>query len=174
MPVNPCLPSLLLAATFLLLPGCTTNNAVFEDRSPEQVWTVMVTVAQSPEFEDWTIMENDVWVDPNYDRVEIHRRLKRDYHHPQIEPVRQIETYDLQFILERTDPPVVTGTVRNPVIPVKGQQMIQHFFDEMRALLSPIPLDSLPDSVLIVEPLEPEIEVIDIEVEIENIPVNDS
>ena len=173
MPVNPCLPSLLLAA-FLLLPGCTTNNAVFEDRTPEQVWTVMVTVAQSPEFDDWTIMENDVWVDPNYDRVEIHRRLKRDYHHPQIEPVRQIETYDLQFILERTDPPVVTGTVRNPVIPVKGQQMIQHFFDEMRALLSPIPLDSLPDSVLIVEPLEPEIEVIDIEVEIENIPVNDS
>lgn len=173
MPVNPCLPSFLLAA-FLLLPGCTTNNAVFEDRSPEQVWTVMVTVAQSPEYDDWTIMENDVWVDPNYDRVEIHRRLKRDFHHPDLEPVRQIETYDLQFILERTDPPVVTGTVRNPVIPVKGQEMIKHFFDEMRALLSPITQQSLSEPVLIVEPLEPEIEVTDIEIEVEDLPVGDS
>ncbi|MEE2681662.1 MAG: hypothetical protein VX641_04745 [Planctomycetota bacterium] len=132
------LSSLFAIVLIAGLSGCTTNSAVFEGRSPEQVWTVMVTVAQSPEYEDWTIMENNVWVDPNYDRIEINRRLKRDYHHPEIEPVRQIETYDMQFVLERTDPPVVSGTIRNPVIPVKGQEMIRHFFDEMRDLLSPI------------------------------------
>ena len=128
------------------LSGCTTNSAVFKDRSAEQVWTVMVTVAQSPDYDDWSIMENEVWVDPNYDRIEIHRRLKRDYHHPEIEPARQMATYDMQFILERTDPPVVTGTIRNPVIPVKGQEMIKHYFDEMRKLLSPIASQPLTDS----------------------------
>ena len=161
MPLKPLLPTLILSAV-ALLPGCTTNTAVFKDRSPEQVWTVMVTVAQSPEFDDWTVMENDVWVDPNYDRVEIHRRLKRDYHQPNLEPVRQIETYDLQFILERTDPPVVSATIRNPVIPVKGQAMIKHFFDEMRALLSPVStsqgLDDSPTEVIEVELIEIDVE----------------
>ena len=146
------------------LAGCTTNTAVFEDRSPEQVWTVMVTVAQSPEYEDWTIMENNVWVDPNYDRIEINRRLKRDYHHPDIEPVRQIETYDMQFVLERTDPPVVSATIRNPVIPVRGQEMIGHFFGEMRKLLSPIPNQpAIPVSD------NQEIDVVEIDLEIDEV-----
>lgn len=150
------------------LSGCTTNSAVFEDRSPEQIWTVMVTVAQSPEYEDWTIMANDVWVDPNYDRIEIHRRLKRDYHEPNLEPVRQIETYDMQFILERTNPPVVTGTIRNPVIPVKGQEMIKHYLDEMRKLLSPI-----PNQPGVAASGSPEIEVEEIDIEIDKVEMDD-
>ena len=165
----PTMPLKRLALMFVLaslagLSGCTTNSAVFEGRSPEQVWTVMVTVAQSPEYEDWTIMENNVWVDPNYDRVEINRRLKRDYHHPDIEPVRQIETYDMQFILERTDPPIVSATIRNPVIPVKGQEMISHFFDEMRKLLSPI-----PNQPAIQTSGSPAVEIEEVDLEIEEV-----
>ena len=130
--------------------------------------TVMVTVAQSPEYEDWTIMENDVWVDPNYDRIEIHRRLKRDYHEPNLEPIRQIETYDMQFILERTNPPVVTGTIRNPVIPVKGQEMIKHYLDEMRKLLSPI-----PNQPGVAASGSPKIEVEEIDIEIDKVEMDD-
>ena len=83
MPTMPlkCLALMFVLASLAGLSGCTTNSAVFEGRSPEQVWTVMVTVAQSPEYEDWTIMENNVWVDPNYDRVEtIEARLPPSRH----------------------------------------------------------------------------------------------
>ena len=113
-------------------------------------------------------MANDVWVDPNYDRIEIHRRLKRDYHEPNLEPVRQIETYDMQFILERTNPPVVTGTIRNPVIPVKGQEMIKHYLDEMRKLLSPI-----PNQPGVAASGSPEIEVEEIDIEIDKVEMDD-
>ena len=152
----------VLTCSLLGLSGCTTNTAVFDEHSPEQIWTVMVTVAQSPQYDDWTIMQNDVWVDPNYDRIEIHRRLKRDYHQPNLEPVRQIETYDIQFILERTNPPVVTGTIRNPVIPVRGQEMIKHYFDEMRKLLSPI-----PNQPFISNSVDEDYEVLEVDVEVE-------
>ena len=167
MPLK-CLALNLVLCSIAGLSGCTTNSAVFEGRSPEQVWTVMVTVAQSPEYDDWTIMENDVWVDPNYDRIEIHRRLKRDYHHPDIEPARQMATYDMQFILERTDPPVVTGTIRNPVIPIKGQEMIQHYFEEMRKLFSPI-----PDQPTIAISGDEEIVVEEIDIEVDQVEMGD-
>ncbi|MED5508622.1 MAG: hypothetical protein VX684_12405 [Planctomycetota bacterium] len=136
-----------LLATLVLLAGCTTKTAVFPDRTPEQVWTVMVAAARFPDYSDWTIMSNDVWIDGNYDRLEIHRRLKRDYHQPQLEPVRQVETYDLQFVLERTEPPAITGTVRNTVIPVKGAAQLDLYFEQVRALLSPTAIEpSMPES----------------------------
>ena len=136
-----------LLATLAVLAGCTTKTVVFPDRTPEQVWTVMVAAARFPEYTDWTIMSNDVWIDANYDRLEIHRRLKRDYHQPELEPVRQVETYDLQFVLERTEPPAITGTVRNTVIPVKGTAQLDLYFEQVHALLSPTSIDpSMPDS----------------------------
>ena len=131
-----------LLASLVLLAGCTTKTAVFPDRTPEQVWTVMVTAARFPDYPDWTLMTNDVWIDANYDRLEIHRRLKRDYHQPRLEPVRQVETYDLQFVLERTEPPAITGTVRNPVIPVKGTAQLDLYFEQVRALLAPTSIES--------------------------------
>ena len=126
-----------LLATLVLLTGCTSKTVVYPDRTPEQVWTVMVAAARFPDYPDWTLMSNDVWIDANYDRLEIHRRLKRDYHQPTLDPVRQVETYDLQFVLERTEPPAITGTVRNTVIPVKGTAQLDLYFEQVHALLSP-------------------------------------
>jgi hypothetical protein len=125
----------LLAIAFLA--GCTSKSEVFSGRSPEQVWTVMATVAQEPEYENWILLENNVWLDSNYDRIEINRRLKRDYHDEGANSIRQIETLDMQFVLERTDPPAVTGTVRNRMIPVKAHAALDQFFAEMHELLAP-------------------------------------
>jgi len=130
----------LAKITFLasaLLAGCTSKSEIFSGRSPEQVWTVMATVAQQPEYENWILLENNVWLDPNYDRIEINRRLKRDYHDEGANSLRQIETLDMQFVLERTEPPVVTGTVRNRMIPVKAHAALDEFFFEMHQLLEP-------------------------------------
>ena len=43
----------------------------------------------------------------------------------------------MQFVLERTDPPAVTGTVRNRMIPVKARAALDEFFAEMHQLLEP-------------------------------------
>jgi hypothetical protein len=126
---------LILAMIFMA--GCTSKSEIFSGRSPEQVWTVMATVAQEPEYDNWILLENNVWVDPNYDRIEINRRLKRDYHDEGADALRQIETLDMQFVLERTDPPAVTGTVRNRMIPVKALAALDEFFAEMHQLLEP-------------------------------------
>ena len=70
----------------------------------------------------------------------------------------------MQFILERTDPPIVSATIRNPVIPVKGQEMISHFFDEMRKLLSPI-----PNQPAIQTSGSPAVEIEEVDLEIEEV-----
>ena len=130
----------LAKITFLasaLLAGCTSKSEVFSGRSPEQIWTVMATVAQEPKYDNWVLLENNVWVDSNYDRIEINRRLKRDYHDEGANSLRQIETLDMQFVLERTNPPAVTGTVRNRMIPVKAHAALDQFFAEMHQLLEP-------------------------------------
>lgn len=130
-----CLP--LLIGLALSASGCTTKSAVFPDRTPQQVWTALVTVCQQPEYEKWILIENNVWVDANFDRVEVQRRLIRDFHRHGSTTIREDETYEMQFILEHSEPPVVTGTVRNPMIRAKGLMALEHVFDEMRDLLSP-------------------------------------
>merc|ERR1712124_239740 len=106
MPCSRLLIMLFLAGT--VLTGCTSKSEVFSGRTPEQVWTVMATVAQEPDYDNWILLENNVWVDSNYDRIEINRRLKRDFHDEGSNAQRQIETVDMQFVLERTNPPAVT------------------------------------------------------------------
>ncbi len=135
MPCSRLLPMLLLAGT--VLAGCTSKSEVFSGRTPEQVWTVMATVAQEPDYDNWILLENNVWVDSNYDRIEINRRIKRDFHDEGANAQRQIETIDMQFVLERTNPPAVTGTVRSRMIPVKAHAALDQFFAEMHQLLDP-------------------------------------
>ena len=120
-----------------LLAGCTTKSAVFEGRTPEQVWTAMVAIAEEPRYDNWVVVENNVWVDGVFDRIEIQRSLKRDHHRHGSKPVRETEHLELQAVLERTEPPVVTVTVRNAMIRGKGLMAIDHFLAELGGLLDP-------------------------------------
>lgn len=136
--------SYLLAGLLLVLTGCTTQSAVFEDRSPEQVWTALIAVAEEPDYAKWLVIENNVWVDPVYDRIEIRRELKRDLHRPGAPPARESQDLEFQVVLERTSPPAVTVTVRNAMIRGKAIMAIDHFFAEVRGLLyvdpEPVPV----------------------------------
>lgn len=127
--------TVLLIGLIALVAGCTSKSAVFPGRSPEQVWTAIVTVAEQPRYDKWVVVENNVWVDPTFDRVEIQRKLKRDLHRHDSVPVRETETLEMQVVLERTEPPSVTATLRNAMIRGKGIVAIDHFFDEVRDLL---------------------------------------
>jgi hypothetical protein len=133
----------LLSGLAVLVSGCATKSAIFPDRTPEQVWTALVTVCEQPEYEKWVLVENNVWVDANFDRVEVQRRLKRDFHRHGSPTIREDETYEMQFVLERTEPPVVTGTIRNSVVRTKGLSALDHIFDEMHDVLSPESADDV-------------------------------
>ena len=134
-----CLP--LLIGIAALVTGCASKTASFPGRSPDQVWTALVTVSEQPEYEKWVLIENNVWVDSNFDRVEIHRRLRRDIHRVESPVVREDETLEIQFVLERTDPPTITGTVRNFMVRAHALEALDHIFHEMRKLLTPVTLD---------------------------------
>jgi hypothetical protein len=127
--------SFILLGVLVLMAGCTTKSAVFEGRSPEQVWTAMVAIAEEPRYDKWVVTENNVWVDSIYDRVEIDRTLKRDHHSSGSSAVRESQKLEMQLVLERTDPPAVTVTIRNAIIRGKGIMAIDHFFLELRELL---------------------------------------
>ena len=52
------------------LVGCsTTSTQVFEGYGDDQVWSALVAAAQSPEYDDWKIAENQVFVDEAGRRV---------------------------------------------------------------------------------------------------------
>ena len=142
-----------------LLAGCTSKSEFFPGRSPEQVWTVMATVAQKPQYENWILLENNVWLDPNYDRIEINRRLKRDFHDDGGNAQRQIEVLNMQFVLERTIPPAVTGTVRNRMIPVRAHAALDEFFAEMHQLLDPVAEGEVDSGIVEMVELAPSIPV---------------
>lgn len=138
--------SILAGLVVVLTTGCTTQSAAFPGRSPEQVWTALVTVSEEPQYDNWVLIENNVWVDSNYDRVEIYRRLRREVHRIESPTIREDELLELQFVLERTEPPVVTGVVRNPMVRGKGLLALEHIFGEMRKVLNPVTLDGVAAS----------------------------
>ena len=117
------------------LAGCTTQSSVFKDRSPEQVWTALIAVAEDPQYDKWVVVDNNVWIDLMYDRLEIQRTLKRDLHRTGSSPQRETQELELQVVLERTQPPAVTVTVRNAIIRGKALMAIDHFIAEVRDLL---------------------------------------
>lgn len=129
-------------ALFGAIAGCTTHDAVFHDRSPEQVWTALVTACEQPEYEDWVLIENNAWVDPGYDRIEVYRRLRRDIFREGTKVVREEEMLELQFVLEPTDPPKVSGLVRNALVRVRGVAALDHVYNEMRELLGLVRIDT--------------------------------
>ena len=117
------------------LAGCTTQSSVFKDRSPEQVWTALIAVAEDPQYDKWVVVDNNVWIDLVYDRLEVQRTLKRDLHRTGSSPQRETQELEFQIVLERTQPPAVTVTVRNAIIRGKALMAIDHFFNEVRDLL---------------------------------------
>ena len=68
----------------LLLGGCTTVNHSFPDHDSGPVWTAMVAVAEQPRYDDWKVLDNDVWVDEAERRIRIRdiADIRRGYVEP--------------------------------------------------------------------------------------------
>ena len=137
MKITSCLTVVILAGTFL--GGCTTVQREFLGLPSDQVWTAMVAVANTPDYDDWTVTQNDVWVDPASRRIEIYRRMRRVIHQPAYKARRENREWRFQVIFE---PPMATFTSRGMGVPSHAQEEAEHFFDDVLDLLGGMPVAS--------------------------------
>ncbi|MBI1303472.1 MAG: hypothetical protein GC172_06755 [Phycisphaera sp.] len=132
---------LFAAVALVAATGCTSRTQTFEGYSDDQVWSAMVAVSRAPEYDDWKIADNDVFVDEAGRRIEVYRRLRRLYVSPYSEPRKEDEEWRLQMMLERDDSldaPTVEFTTRQVTVPAHVWREADRFFAQVRALLGPV------------------------------------
>ncbi len=137
MKITSRLMVVLLAISMLL--GCTTVHQEFVGLPSDQVWTALVAVAQSPNYDDWTLTDNDVWVDEAAQRIEIYRRLRRVIQQPAYKARRENREWRFQVIFEPTDPPLATFTSRGLGVPSHAQHEGERYFLDVLDLLGGMP-----------------------------------
>ena len=137
MKITSRLMVVLLAVSMLL--GCTTVHQEFAGLPSDQVWTALVAVAESPDYDDWTVTENEVWVDEAAQRIEIYRRLRRVIHQPAYKARRENREWRFQVIFE---PPLATFTSRGMGVPSHAQDEADRYFEDVLDMLGGMPVAS--------------------------------
>ncbi|MHC5022885.1 MAG: hypothetical protein ACYTGG_03080 [Planctomycetota bacterium] len=139
---------LLLLLTLLLTGGCTTLSEPFPEFTPAEVWTAAKAVAESPVYDDWMMSSNDVWFDPDANRIEIERRLKRHLHRAGAEPLYQERNFRFTITLKKVEPPTIKFINRGFNIPGHAHLEAERYFRDMHNLLAgeiPEPPATAPD-----------------------------
>ncbi len=140
MKITSRLMVVLLAVSMLC--GCTTVHQEFAGLPSDQVWTALVAVAQSPSYDDWTVTDNDVWVDEAARRIEIYRRLRRVIQQPAYKARRENREWRFQVIFEPTDPPLAMFTSRGLGVPSHAQHEGERYFQDVLDLLGGMPQET--------------------------------
>ena len=125
----------------ILSSGCTSRTQVFEGHGDERVWTAMVAAARTPEYDDWKISDNEVFVDDESRRIEVYRVLRRTLVTPYSDPRREREEWRFRIDLGEQGPaasPEVTFTARQIAIPAHAWDEADRFFNQVRLLLGPV------------------------------------
>jgi hypothetical protein len=133
--------TLTLGLVASALVGCTTRTQVFEGYSDDQLWTAMVATANAPEYDDWRIRRNEVYVDDDSRRIEVFRVLRRTFVSPHAEPSRQEREWRFEILLARDEElevPMIDFTARQISVPAHVWQEADRYFAQMRTLLGPV------------------------------------
>jgi hypothetical protein len=128
------------------LPGCSTGRETFPGRPADQVWTAMVKAAEQPVYQDWHVLENDVWADERTGRIEIWRLLRRYTDPPGQYPRVEDREWSFTVLLLPEEPPAATFEVRTPGVPGHAWSEPTRYFDQVWALLGGRPNPAMPES----------------------------
>ncbi len=125
------------AAVVLALAACTTRSAIYEGRAADTVWVAMKAAAENPRYDDWHVIQNDVYADEAIRQVHIYRRLRRDVVGPGVQPFRQDAEYRLRASLgeAKSGDPEVTVVSRDSAIPAHAWSEIERYLDEIDELM---------------------------------------
>jgi hypothetical protein len=138
------IPTLLIAppaiALLVAASGCTSRSTTFEGYGEDQVWSAMVAAARTPEYDDWKVRDNEVYVDESGRRLEVFRILKRLYVTPHSDPRKEEEEWRLQIVLSHDGDlgaPTVDFTARQVSVPAHVWREADRYFAQVRMLLGP-------------------------------------
>ncbi len=140
----------LVAFAVLALAGCTVYERKYPGRTPDQVWSAMVAVAQQPDYDSekwgkWHVTTNEVWVDEPEARIEVYRKLRRVvYNAGMVKPDEQDREYRMTMRLRDAGVPRIRFETRAFEIPADGYAESQRFFDDVGALLEGMPVLEAP------------------------------
>jgi hypothetical protein len=119
----------------LLLGACTANTRLYEGYDTGVVWRALVTVAQQPQYKDWIVAANDVWVDEAERRIEVHRHVRRVYHQPMAPPHREQRTWRFEIRMVCEQPPEAEFLSRGFGLPAEALAESQRYFTGVEGLL---------------------------------------
>lgn len=130
----------LIATAFTA--GCTSVTETYPAHESAQVWTALIAVAETPEYDApdpadrWWVKENAVQVFDDESRIEIYRELDRMLHRPGAKPEREFRRWKLQVRFVSEPVPSATVTSRGAAFPVDAQEEIARYFADVRDLLA--------------------------------------
>lgn len=122
--------------------GCTTRTQVFEGYDDDKVWNAMVATAKTPSYDDWKVMDNQVFAEPGEKSIEVYRVLRRTSMHP--DSATTTEERDWRFRILLTHDAVEghsspTGTVnftaRQLAVPAHVWKEADRYFAQVRVAL---------------------------------------
>ena len=128
-----------VAIALLGLGGCTTVEHTYEEFSADQVWTAMVAVAETPEYDDWKVVANDVWVDEKNRRVEVYRQVRRVLYSPEAPPHPEQHWWRFEILLDKVDPPTVRFLSRGFAVPAHAWREADRYFADVHDVLRGVP-----------------------------------
>jgi hypothetical protein len=131
----------LVSALVLSTAGCTTQSATFEGYGGDQVWSAMLAAARTPDYDDWKVTQNEVFVDEAGRRLEVYRLLKRLYVTPHADPRKEEAEWRLQIVMSGDSAdgaPTVDFTARQISVPAHVWHEADRYFAQVRALLGPV------------------------------------
>ena len=128
------------ACISLGLGGCVTRTQPLSGYSSDEVWIAMQAVADSPSYDDWHIVQNDVYANDDTRSIEIYRELKRVYVSPTSDPQKQERDWRFQILLlEDTETQLfsIDFTARQLAVPAHVWDEADRYFAQVNALLGP-------------------------------------
>jgi len=157
------LTTLLLGATFVAAGvGCTTRTQVFEGYRDDQLWTAMVASAKAPAYDDWKVMDNQVFADEATRRIEIYRVLKRTLVTPHSPARPEEREWKFQIALGH-DPelgaPDVRFTARQFAVAAHVWTEADRYFLQMRSVLG-VPSGMTPAAETAPAPVAPKADAV--------------
>ncbi len=133
----------VLGLVLLTAFGCASRSRSFAGYDSDNVWTALVAVAQSPDYDDadpakrWAVEENEVWVDEPGQRIEVYRQLTRRIYRPGKVVRREDQSWKFRVTLDREDPedPKATFVSRGFAWPTQAVAEGDKYFEDVLVIL---------------------------------------
>lgn len=132
----PLLLLALFAPLVVTAAGCTTYRESYTGLDSQRVWGAMVATAESPEYSDWFIIENEVAINEADARIDVYRRIRRDVRVPMGGTQRQERTLKHQIrLFEEDGHPLIEFYGRSGGVPANEQSESFRYFDQVWAAM---------------------------------------